>query len=346
MQRMIPHSRPTLSKDDIDCVLAVLESGHISQGKFVFEFEKRFAKYLDVKGALVVNSGTSALHLCFLALGIKEKDEVILSTYQCSAVLNAILYVGSRPKFADIDADDFNISFIDTKKKLTRKTKAIIVSHMFGSPVDILPFRKLGIPVIEDCAQAIGAEYSGRKVGTFGDLSMTSFYTTKLLTTGEGGMVFSNNLSLLDKVRDLRDYDKKKSFKLRFNYKMTDIQAALGMSQLKKLDKFINQRRYLARRYNKAFSNCDFDSPKSTKGHIYFRYVIRIKKDLRKALNFLKRNNVICERPVYKLLHKYLGQRSYPRAEAAWNSAVSIPIYPSLKPNEQKRVIEVIKKIC
>jgi len=346
MQKIIPHSRPTLNRDEIQAVIAVLESGQISQGRLVSKFENNFAKYIGVKGAVAVNSGTSALHLCLLALGIKENEEVILSTYQCSAVLNAILYTGARPKFVDINKDDFNISFIDTKRKLTRKTKAIILTQMFGLPINILPFRKLGIPLIEDCAQAIGAEHLGRKVGAFGDLSMTSFYATKLITTGEGGMVFSNNLRLLEKIRDLRDYDKKNSFKLRFNYKMTDMQAALGINQLKKLGKFIARRRYLAKLYNKVFSNCDFDLPKSSKEHVYFRYVIRVNKDVEKILSASRKNNVICERPVYQLLNRYLGQRGYPQAGLAWNSAVSIPIFPGLKSNEQKRVIEVIKKIC
>ena len=150
MYKLIPHSRPTLSKDDIECVSAVLKSGQISQGRLVSKLEDNFAKYIGVKGAMAVNSGTSALHLCLLALGIKANDEVILSTYQCSAVLNAILYVGAQPKFVDINPDDFNISFIDAKSKITRKTKAIILTHMFGSPTDISSFKKLGLSLIED----------------------------------------------------------------------------------------------------------------------------------------------------------------------------------------------------
>lgn len=348
MFKIIPHSKPTLDKEDFQSVLNVLKSGEIAQGKKVLEFEKRLARYLNVKGAVAVSSGTSALHLSLLALGIKEKDEVILPSYVCLAVLNAVNYILAKPRLVDINEEDFNISFKETKKSLTKETKAIIVPHMFGLPVDLAPFKRLGIPIIEDCAQAIGATYQGKKVGSFGDLNVVSFYATKLLTTGEGGMVFSNNLKLLDKVRDLRDYDKKNSYRLRFNYKMSDIQAALGLGQLAKLDRFIIMRKKIAEIYNSAFKDCNFKLPQPTRDrdHIYFHYCIRIEKDVNKILRLLRRKGVICERPVYLPLHRYLHLEGYPVAEKVWKLTISLPIYPSLRPEEIRKIVETLKSVC
>ena len=216
------------------------------QGKKVLEFEAKVSRYLGVKAGVAVNSGTSALHLALLALNIGPGDEVMVPSFVCSALLNAVSYTGASARIVDVKADDFNISPVEVKKKLNKKVKAIIVPHMFGYPADLKELLSFGVPVIEDCAQSIGADYRGRKAGSFGVLSICSFYATKVMTTGEGGMVLSNQTKILDRIRDLRQYDHALNFQTRYNYKMTDFQAALGLSQLQRLPEFIKRRKQIA----------------------------------------------------------------------------------------------------
>src|SRR3989338_7244123 len=273
---MIPHSKPTLTKEDLSAVSRVINSGYISQGEAVKSFESELAEYIGVKGGAAVSSGTSAIHLSLIALGVKEEDDVAMPTYVCPALLNAINYIGANPLLIDINPDTYNISTADLKKKLTKKTRAVIVPHIFGLPADIKDILNFGIPVIEDCAQSVGAVYNGKKVGSFGHCAIFSFYATKVMTTGEGGMVVSNSDKILEKIRDLREYDHKPNYIVRYNYKMTDLQAALGISQLKRLDSFISKRRTIAGSYNKRFSELGIAIPSNPeKEHIYFRYMIR-----------------------------------------------------------------------
>lgn len=294
-----------------------------------------------MKGGVAVNSGTSALHICLLALGIKKGDEVILPTYICTAPLNAIYYSNATPVVVDINWKDLNISISEVKKKLTSKTKAIIVPHIFGTPAGIDEFLALGIPVIEDCAHSIGAKYKGKRVGSLGLLSIFSFYATKMLTTGEGGMVLSNNEKLLSKIRDMRDYDEKDNFRLRFNYKMTDIEAVLGLSQLKKLPEFIKKRKEIAEKYNKIFSG-NFNTFFNLKESVFYRYIIEIKGNAETYINRLKNKGVECRKPVYKPLHQYLGLKGFPVAEKIHQSTISIPIYPSLTDKEMNFIGETV----
>src|SRR3989338_4009900 len=318
---MIPHSKPTLTKEDSSAVSSVINSGYISQGEAVARFESKLAKYIGVKGGAAVSSGTAAIHLSLIALGVKEGDDVAMPTYVCPALLNAINYIGANPLLIDINPDTYNISTADLKKKLTKKTRAVIVPHIFGLPADIKDILNFGIPVIEDCAQSVGAVYNGKKVGSFGHCAVFSFYATKVMTTGEGGMVVSNSDKILGKIRDLREYDHKPDYIVRYNYKMTDMQAAIGISQLKRLDSFIYRRRDIAGLYNKRFSELGITVP-SSKGHIYFRYVIknrgqkteacheRSRRDRRQNieedLKFFEANGVKCMRPIFKPIHRYL----------------------------------------
>ncbi|MBI5682451.1 MAG: DegT/DnrJ/EryC1/StrS aminotransferase family protein [Deltaproteobacteria bacterium] len=190
---MIPHSKPTIEKEELSAVSDVLSLGQISQGLQVKEFERHFEEFFGLKKAVAVNSGTSALHLALIAVGVKTGDEVVIPSFVCTALLNAVNYIGAVPVIADINEEDFNLSPGDTKKRITKKTKAIIIPHMFGTPCnEIHGFKDIGIPIIEDCAQSIGAKISGHYVGTMGDVSTFSFYATKIMTTGEGGMVASN----------------------------------------------------------------------------------------------------------------------------------------------------------
>lgn len=348
---MITHSKPSIEQDDIRAISEVLNSGQIAQGSMVDKFERELSKFIGVREGVATNSGTSALHLALLALDIKEGDEVIIPSYVCTALLNAINYVHAKPVIADINMEDFNISVSDIEKKIGEKTKAIIVPHMFGLAADIDELLNFGVTVIEDCAHSIGAAYKGKMVGSFGVISMFSFYATKMLATGEGGMAVSNSDELLERMRDLREYDFKSDYKVRYNYKMTDMQAALGISQLSKLPTFIDKRRLIANYYNEEFSGIDAILPtsKKHKEHIFYRYVVRVKKDMdiKKRFDEFKRKDVICDAPVYKPLHVYLGlsKKDFINTEEVMNSAISIPIYPSLTGNELNYISRIVKEV-
>lgn len=342
---VIPHSKPTLDESDVFSVSEVIRSGLIVQGEAVEKFEKRVAKFIGVDGAVATNTGTSALHLSLLAIGIKKGDDVAMPGFVCTALLNAVKYVGAHPILVDIDPETYNIDIRDLKKRIKKSTKAIILPHQFGLPADIDEIMSLGIPVIEDCAQAIGAVYKGEKVGSFGLLSCFSFYATKVLSTGEGGMVASDSKNLLKKIRDLRDYDNKKNYTVCYNYKMTDIQAAMGIAQLKKLNSFLLQRVNIAKRYSselQAFCNVPSVRYKDRK-HIFFRFPIQIQGSVSNALNFFSERGVTCARPVFKPIHKYLQINGFPNTDTVWNNTISIPIYPSLTEKEICRIIDVLK---
>ncbi|MEW6026812.1 MAG: DegT/DnrJ/EryC1/StrS aminotransferase family protein [Planctomycetota bacterium] len=350
---MIKHSYPTIGNKETQAVNAVLKTKHLAQGDAVRRFEEATARYLGGKGlkAAAANSGTSALHLALLALGISAGDEVIIPSYACSAVLNAVNYTGARPLLADINETDFNLSIESTRKKITSRTRAIILVHQFGFPAETDKFLSLKIPIIEDCAQSIGAKYHNKLVGTFGMLAIFSFYATKMLCTGYGGMVVSKDRKLINKVRDLIDYDNRDDYITRYNYQMSDLSAALGLAQLRQLDRFIQRRREIAARYTKALGSLEipslilptvFRSPvlrhsrdserrmaNGTKD-TFFRYVIRHPKADR-IIPSLNRAGIEAKKPVYKPLHRYLGlnPNQFPNAEQAHRTAISLPIYPS-----------------
>lgn len=344
---IIPHSRPLISERDIEAINSVLKSGQLSQGHKVREFEGKLARFIGKKKAAATSSGTAALHLALLALDIKENDEVIIPSFVCSAVLNAVNYTGATPVIVDIDPLTFNISVDAVRRAIGSKTKAIIAPHMFGCPAEMDELLKMDIPIIEDCAQAIGAEFKGVKVGSLGLLSVFSFYATKVLTSGEGGMVLSDSEDLISKIRDLRDYDNRDEYVVRYNYKMTDVQASLGMSQLLNLEKFINRRREIAFRYFEEFKDCNFSLPvrKEGKEHIYYRFIIKARDDASAYLERLQERKVMCQGPVYMPLHIYLNHTGFLHADEAWKHAISIPLYPSLTEKEIEKVFAIVREI-
>ena len=344
-EKMIPHNKPFIEKGDIGEVQRALESEWVIHGPRVETFEKDLARYIGVRGGVAVNSGTSAIHLSLLALGVGKGDEVIIPTYVCTAVLNAVNYVGAKPVVVDVDSKDYNISLEQTKKHITKNTKAIIVPHMFGIPADIDKFQALGIPIIEDCAQSIGAKYKGKMIGSFGDLSIFSFYGSKLLTTGYGGLVCSNNKPLLDTARDLRDFDYRKDYKVRYNYQMSDINAALGISQLRKLPQMLERRKKIAERYDRALATIGMSIYKEepNKERVYYRYVINTRREdgvrsipenVHVYINKLEDYGIKTIKPIceWELLHNYLGMNNsqFPVAEKFARTGISIPIYPAL----------------
>ncbi|MBI2877243.1 MAG: DegT/DnrJ/EryC1/StrS family aminotransferase [Candidatus Tectomicrobia bacterium] len=365
---LIPHSRPTLGEEEIEAVSRVIRSGRIAQGEEVSRFEQEMAQRLGVGGGVAVSSGTAALHLSLLALEVGPGNEVILPDYVCLSVLDAVRQVGATPVLADIDPVGYNLAAPGLSQQVTPRTRAIIVPHLFGLPADLAELLSLGIPVIEDCAQALGARYQDRPVGSFGQLAVLSFYATKVIATGEGGMVLSPSAALLERVRDLRGYQDQDDDRVRYNYKMTDLQAALGRVQLRRLDAFLSRRRAIARRYTEALAPLGVTLPweDPSRQPIHHRYVIGLREEgstgpLRgeespgenagsppaKVERFLAaclQQGVCCCRPVYRPLHYYLSVPALPHSAEAWRRNVSLPIYPLLEEAQVDRVIQVVKE--
>ena len=260
--------------------------------------------------------------------------------------MNAVRYVGADPVLADIDLSTYNMDPGNLRKLLTARTKAIIVPHMFGLAADMDEFLAAGLPVIEDCALSVGSHYRSRLTGSMGLLSVFSFYATKLFTTGEGGMVLSNDAALIERIRDLRDYDGKKGrWITRYNYKMTDFQAALGRNQLQKLPFFIGRRQEIAALYNEVVTQAGL-SPvyvPEDRDHVYYRYILP--ETPRGCREVMEKNLIECRKPVFEPLHRYLGLDGYACSEKAWENALSIPIYPALKPDEVEQIVDVLKTL-
>lgn len=336
----IPHSRPTLGDADVQAVASVLRSGFIAQGAKVVAFERGLAKTLGVRGGVAVSSGTAALHLALLALGVGVGDEVLLPTYACSALLHAVRAVSAVPRFVDSDPQSFNMDPEAARKACSPRAKALIVVHSFGLPAELDSLKELGLPLIEAGAQALGAAYGGRPVGSIGDAAVFSFYATKLITTGEGGMLLSNDERILAEGRDLREYDQKEDDRPRFNYKMTDLQAALGLAQLEQLRRFLERRKAIASRYRERLQALPLQLPlhPPDRVHVYYRYVVTGPSPADHYLGRLEALGVEARRPVFRPLHHYLGVQGFPGAEEAWEKAVSLPLYPSLLDEEVERV--------
>ncbi|NQV08592.1 DegT/DnrJ/EryC1/StrS family aminotransferase, partial [Candidatus Woesearchaeota archaeon] len=253
MRKFIPVAEPVLEGNELKYVTECVKTGWISSaGKFVKKFEEKFSKYCDCKYGVAVSNGTTALHLALVALGIKKGDEVIVPNFTFVATANAVVYVGGVPVFVDADKETWNIDVDKIEEKITSKTKAIIPVNIYGHPCDMNKImdiaKKHNLYVIEDCAESHGAEYNGEKTGSFGDISCFSFYGNKIITTGEGGMCVTNNKELAEKMSMLKDHGMKPERRywhetIGFNYRMTNIQAAIGLAQLENINKFIETKR-------------------------------------------------------------------------------------------------------
>jgi len=342
-ERIIPHSRPTLSDDDAERVARVVRGGQLAQGPEVAGLEHELAQRLGVSAAAAVSSGSAALELALRALAVGPGDEVIIPTYVCDAVYQAVTRCGGRPVLADADPETLGLSAEDAARRRTPRTRAVIVVHPFGLAVDLADFQRLGVPLVEDCAQTLGATLGGRQVGAQGGLAVCSFYATKLLTTGEGGAVVGP-ADLVARARDTRDYDERTELTPRFNYKMTDMQAALGRSQLARLDTFIARRRALAARYRAALARVPRCRVPADAGerHVYHRFVIAVDTPLDPVLAHLERRGVAARRPVFRPIHRALGLSGYPNAERLWSQCLSIPCYPLLTDGEADTVASAL----
>lgn len=345
---MIPHSRPTFGPEEKRACARVLDSCQIAQGEKVAEFERGFCRLTGRRYAIAVNSGSAALSLALRALGIEAGHEVIVPSYNCAALLHALDSVGASARVVDIDPDDYNLSVLGTRRALSRKIKAVIVPYLFGRAARIREFLKLGLPVIEDGTQSLGAHDGGRPVGSFGEISIFSFYATKMITTGEGGMLLTDSGRLAGALRDMRDYDKKERYGFRTNSKMTDLQAAIGIEQLKKLPSFIRARRKIARNYDRVFAGLNVTRPCADRArdHVYFRYVLAVRPDAGGFLRKLRRAGIDAKRPVFKPLHRYLGlpDGDFLVTARAMREVCSVPIYPAMNEKECGRVIRAVRE--
>ena len=313
----------------------VIRSGLLAQGPQCAALEDELADYLSTRHVVVVSSGSAALHLSLVALGICKDDSVGLPSYVCAALLNAVRHVRASPYLIDLPESGYNICPTTEPQDLS----AVIVPHMFGKAAAVDTYTA---PVIEDCAMAIGASAAGRKLGTAGKLGVFSFYATKVLCAGEGGAVCTDDANLADIVRDLRDYDGRIDDKPRYNYKMTDIQAAVARCQLKSLDRFITMRRHTADRYGRALRETRACLPEFGEEDIPFRYVVRHpENDADTLIASFDREDVAARKPVFRPLHEYLEtDLTYENTSRAHTQAVSIPLYPSLTETEIDLVIE------
>lgn len=342
---MIPHSRPSIEEADIRSATDVMRSGRLAQGPVVEEFERRMSAYLGLSGGVAVSSGTAALEVALRALGIGPGSEVILPSYVCAAPWIAVQRVGAAARLVDIDPETYAIDPGAAKRALTPRTRAVIVPHLFGLPASLTDLERLGVPLVEDCAQTLGAREGGRAVGSVGLLTVCSFYATKLLCAGEGGMVLSRDAALLERARALRQYDEAAALNEgASNFKLTDLQAAIGLSQLDRLTSLLEQRVALARSYRAAADARGLSAPfvPSGRTHVYFRFVVRVPDPMEWAERF-RGAGVQCRRPVFRPLHRYLGLEGFAGAEEAERTALSVPLYPSLTAEEVAQVLRVLR---
>ena len=357
---MIPIAKPLLGEEEKFAVAKVLESGMLASGPKTEEFEKKFAEYVGTKYAVATTSGTTALHLGLLTLGVKEGDEVIVPAFSFIATANSPLFCQATPVFCDVDARIFNIDPEKIKKLVTNKTKAIMPVHLYGQAAEMESIleisEKLGINIIGDACQAHGASYNGKMVGSFGDLECFSFYPTKNMTTGEGGMITTNNEEIAEKAISLRNHGREKTKWgyehgcLGYNYRTTDIAAAIGIEQLKKLPKFNEIRRKNAKFFNEHLKNMETPYELPNAKHVYHQYTIKSKN--RDALIQNLKNNEIGFGIYYpKPLHFYNHLKKYAHndlknSESLVNEVLSLPVHPDLTQKDLEKIVKVVNEVC
>lgn len=338
---MIQHSRPTVGVDDVRAVSEVLESGHLSEGPRVAAFEEAVALRLGARGGVAASSGTAALGLALQALGIAPGDEVVLPAYACSALGHAVRFAGGSPVLADI-RDDLALDPEDVARRLSGKTRAVVVVHPFGHPVPLAQYLEWGLPVIEDCAQALGATFHGRPAGSQGAVAVCSFYATKMIASGEGGMLVSRHENVLRRARDLRGG--RCGTPGAFNHKLSDLAAALGLAQLRQLDSFVARRREIADRYDAAFAETALRIPKReiSAEPCFSRYVVRVPAEASLFVGTLRWRGVEAKRAIADPLVATADPDDFPEAARAFEECVSLPIYPSLDDGEAEHVVAAV----
>jgi perosamine synthetase len=366
---MIPISKPVLGEEEINAVKEVLVSGFVVQGQNVEQFEKNFSDYINVNHAIAVANGTIALDVALKALGIEEGDEVIVPSFTFISTANSILFQGAKPVFADVDEKTFNINHNDVLEKITDRTKAIIGVHLFGHPFDVNVIQEIcedhNLFLIEDCAQAHGAEYDGRKVGSFGLVGGFSFYATKNMTTGEGGMITTDSSDITKACGLLRNHGESQKYyhtRLGYNYRMTDIQAAIGLAQLRKLNRFNDERISHADYFNRHLNVEGLKLPHRKNGikHVYHQYAVTIEEEegfpmsRTEFMEYLKNKGIGCaihyplpihKQPLYQRLG-YTDERVHcPVATALSQKILSLPVHPALTEKDLVFIAETINNL-
>jgi dTDP-4-amino-4,6-dideoxygalactose transaminase len=373
---MIPIAKPYLTEEEAKAAYDTILTGWITQGPRVKEFEEKFAAYTGAKYAVAVSNCTTALHLAMIVAGVGPGDEVICPSMSYIATANCIKYTGARPVFAEINPENYNIDLADTEKKITSKTKAILIVHQIGMPVDIDAFTKLadkyGLKLIEDAACAAGSAYKGRKIGSHSELVCFSLHPRKVITTGDGGFITTNREDYYERMKLLRQHGMSVNDRVRhesskiifedhvelaYNYRMTDIQASVGLKQLEKLDWIVGERRKIANAYNEAFKNIDFfQLPIEKEGYFsnYQSYSVLLKDNCPIARNELmqqlldmgiaSRRGIMTSHRETAYKTEYAGL-SLPVSEHVSDNSIILPLYVPMSQEEIKTVIDVVRSI-
>lgn len=370
---MIPYSTQCIEEDDIQSVAGALKKEYLTGGPTVNEFEEKVAQYVGAKYAVAVSSGTAALHAACAVIGIHEGDEVITTPNTWISSANAVLYCGGRPVFADIDSNTYNIDPREIESKISKHTKAIIAVHYGGQPCDMERIHEIAkvnqLMVIEDAAHAIGAVYKGEKVGSLSDMTVFSFHPVKQMTTCEGGMITTNNRELYEQLKLFRAYGMVKTeekvqqegpwfseqMSLGYNYRLSDVQCALGISQIKKIDRLVARRREIAKIYDIELQGLnDVVLPKQSKDSIsaYHLYPIQVCADKRKELYMKFREADIGVGVHYYPIYKnfYYQQNGYDNvcckvSEQFYQRELTLPAHYKVTDDDLDYIIEVAKKL-
>jgi perosamine synthetase len=351
---MIPISKPLLGEEELEAVREVMASGYIVQGPKVAAFEEAFAETCGVQYAVATSSGTTALHIALLAHGIGSGDEVVTTPFTFIASASSILFTGARPVFADIEEDTFNIEPTRIEEKITPRTKAIMPVHLYGHPCDMDAILKIaerrGLVVVEDAAQAVGAEYHGRRTGSFGT-GCFSLYATKNITTAEGGIITTDDPEIADRARLLRSHGSRQRYyheSLGYNFRMTDIQAAIGLVQIQKLEQYT-----AARQDNAAYLTQHLRGvipPVVREGcrHVFHQYTVRVPEGRDEAVEHLKAAGVgvgvFYPLPLHhqKLLLDLGYDDSMPVSERLAQEVISLPVHPALSQADLEHIVEAV----